>query len=120
MKTTLENIAHKHLGFETLETRNSDSLDFHNVAVWSVKSALEDAYHAGQSGSEDTVLGTRAFNRHRKDDNVMAIAKLDLLTKAARGEIDLNLLARMELAARGLDANGDWIGFDKAKALHGV
>src|ERR1700742_3341055 len=31
------------LGFETLETRNSDSADFRSVAVWSLKAALEAA-----------------------------------------------------------------------------
>lgn len=29
-------IAQKHLRIETLETRNSDRLDFHDVAVWSI------------------------------------------------------------------------------------
>ena len=40
-------IAQKHLGIETLETRNSDSLDFHDTAVWCIKDALEAAYRAG-------------------------------------------------------------------------
>lgn len=40
-------IAREHLGIETLETRNSDSLDFHNVSVWGVKDALQAAYEAG-------------------------------------------------------------------------
>ncbi|MGG2831922.1 DUF6900 domain-containing protein [Pseudomonas aeruginosa] len=40
-------IATTTLGLETLETRNSDSLDFHDLAVWSVKAALEAAYLAG-------------------------------------------------------------------------
>jgi len=43
----LTEIAKKHLSFETLETRNSDSLDFHDVAVWSLKEALQEAYEAG-------------------------------------------------------------------------
>ena len=33
---------------ETLETRNSDSLDFHDIAVWDLKKALEEAYEAGR------------------------------------------------------------------------
>ena len=41
-------IANEHLGIPTLEARHSDSLDFHNVAVWQVKSALEAAYDTGQ------------------------------------------------------------------------
>ena len=43
-----------------------------------------------------------------------------VLAAAARGEIDLNRLAREELAARGLDQNGVWVGFDKAAKIHNV
>ena len=46
--TILAEIAAKHLFLETLETRNSDSLDFHDRAVWSIKAALEAAYEAGR------------------------------------------------------------------------
>jgi hypothetical protein len=34
-------LARKHLLIETLATRRSDSLDFHDVAVWCVRDALE-------------------------------------------------------------------------------
>lgn len=41
-------IAAKHFhSIETLETRNSDRLDFHDVAVWAIRAALEAAYAAG-------------------------------------------------------------------------
>jgi hypothetical protein len=40
-------IAREHLCIETLETRNSDSLDFHDVSVIGVKRALQAAYQAG-------------------------------------------------------------------------
>ena len=43
----LTQIAQQHLDVETLETRRSDRLDFHDVAVWSIKAALEAAYQAG-------------------------------------------------------------------------
>jgi hypothetical protein len=43
----LTEIAKKHLSLETLETRNSDSLDFHDVSVWALKDALQEAYEAG-------------------------------------------------------------------------
>ncbi len=39
----------------------------------------------------------------------------DVLTAVARGEVDLNQIAINHLAGRGLDENGAWIGFDKAK-----
>ena len=51
MKSTIDQIfaliAEKHLFIETLETRNSDRLDFHDVSVWGVRSALEAAFKAG-------------------------------------------------------------------------
>ena len=43
----LTQIAQQHLDIETLETRRSDRLDFHDLAVWSIKAALEAAYLAG-------------------------------------------------------------------------
>jgi hypothetical protein len=50
----------------------------------------------------------------------MQTALIKTLTAAARGEIDLNRLAREELVSRGLDANGQWVGFAKAKEIHNV
>ena len=43
----LEEIARNHLGIQNLKTQNSDGLDFHDVAVWAIKSALEEAYKLG-------------------------------------------------------------------------
>jgi hypothetical protein len=47
----LEQIAKKHLFIETLETQHSDRLDFHDVSVWGVKSALQAAYEAGRKAA---------------------------------------------------------------------
>jgi hypothetical protein len=41
-------IARTLLNIETLTTRNSDDLDFHEVSVWSLKAALEVAFDAGR------------------------------------------------------------------------
>lgn len=44
----LTKIAQKYVfGLETLETQNSDSADFYDVAVWQIKDALIDAFVAG-------------------------------------------------------------------------
>jgi hypothetical protein len=40
-------IAREHLLVPTLKTRRNDSLDFHDVAVWQLKLALEAAFNAG-------------------------------------------------------------------------
>jgi hypothetical protein len=46
-RATLASIARRLLGFETLESRGSDSLDFREVGVERVAEALEAAYQAG-------------------------------------------------------------------------
>jgi hypothetical protein len=48
MNKELQTIAKTILDLETLETRNSDSLDFKEQAIWNIKEALEQAYRAGQ------------------------------------------------------------------------
>ena len=47
-------------------------------------------------------------------------ADTKVLAAVARGEIDLNLIAREEMAARGLDRDGKWVGFDKARESHNL
>jgi hypothetical protein len=47
-------IAERHLFLDTLETRMSDSLDFHDHAVWAVRSALEAAFEAGRRAASAT------------------------------------------------------------------
>jgi hypothetical protein len=42
-----------------------------------------------------------------------------LLAAAAQGRLDLNHLARVELASRGLDRDGVWVGFARAREIHG-
>lgn len=45
----VEKIGRDVMGLETLEQRKSDSLDFHDMAVWTMKAALEAAYAAGRA-----------------------------------------------------------------------
>jgi hypothetical protein len=49
LDVNLEEIARDMLGIETLETRDSDSLDFHGVSVWSLREALQAAYELGRN-----------------------------------------------------------------------
>jgi hypothetical protein len=53
----LAQIAREHLRIETLETRKSDNLDFHDVSVWGVKAALQAAYTLGSKVSRKTKAG---------------------------------------------------------------
>ncbi len=44
-------IAKRHFFIETLETRNRDRLDFHDVPVWAIRAALEEAFEAGRASA---------------------------------------------------------------------
>lgn len=44
----IKKIAREQLWLETLEVRNSDSLDFHELSVGQLQRALEAAYEAGR------------------------------------------------------------------------
>ena len=64
IENLLTQIAQSHLGIQTLEARNSDSLDFHDVAVWSLRDALAAAYKAG---AEQGVPTHKAAKTRRAD-----------------------------------------------------
>lgn len=49
LQAQLETIAAQHLRIETLQARNMDNLDFHEVSVWSLEKALKAAFEAGQA-----------------------------------------------------------------------
>lgn len=43
----LDRIARETLGIPTLRIQNSDGLDFHDLPVWVLADALEEAFNAG-------------------------------------------------------------------------
>lgn len=57
--TVVADIARRLLGIETLETQNSDSQDFHDLAVWQVRDALQAAYDAGVAAGRGAGRGGR-------------------------------------------------------------
>ena len=62
---------------------------------------------------------TENANRFTVDElGFIQTASAEVLAAVARGELDLNKLAREELAARGLDQDGHWVGFKKAAEIH--
>lgn len=63
----LELIAEDHLSIATLQTRYSDSLDFHDVSVWGVRTALKAAFEAGRQAAQETPR--RKVRRARKLTN---------------------------------------------------
>ena len=52
--TVITRIAQEVLGLKTLESRRMDDLDFHDLAVWSIREALERAYEAGRTAAPPT------------------------------------------------------------------
>lgn len=47
-----DQIAQEYMSIDTLETRNSDSLDFYECSVWSIRNALAKAYELGKAVKE--------------------------------------------------------------------
>jgi hypothetical protein len=62
LEQLLTQIAQSKLGIETLETRKSDSLDFHDVAVWCLRDALEAAFNAGVEQGSKAAKSDKANN----------------------------------------------------------
>lgn len=68
-------IARKHLHIETLETRNRDCLDFHEVGVVGVQRALQDAYDAGRADADHGAASMiEALRENLTPEAVAAIA----------------------------------------------
>ena len=62
LEQLLTQIAQSKLGIETLETRSSDGLDFHDVAVWCLRDALEAAFNAGVEQGRKAAKSDKANN----------------------------------------------------------
>jgi len=45
-------ITRRNFFVETLETRDGDGLDFHEVAVWAMRAALQEAYAVGLTAAQ--------------------------------------------------------------------
>ena len=65
-------------------------------------------------------MTTNAHTFTVDETGFIQIAAIKVLAAVARGELHLNRLAKEELAARGLNDQGNWIGFDAAKKHHNV
>lgn len=65
----LTKIAQDSLNIQTLETRNSDSLDFHEVATWGLKNAITAAYRLkAQNDPPKWVVDVIAVTYFFRDD----------------------------------------------------
>ncbi len=74
-----------------------------------------------QTGKER--LMTKDYESRADDINprfIFSTTATALLVEALRGDFDLKQLIRRELANRGLNTEGNWVGFDKAAQIHKV
>ncbi|MDO8943237.1 MAG: hypothetical protein Q7U75_08620 [Desulfobacterales bacterium] len=55
---------------------------------------------------------------HENPDFLFSITSTALLLAIESGSIDPILLARRELASRGVDRSGTWVGFTAAVRIH--
>jgi hypothetical protein len=76
--------------------------------------------YLGGKGNMENQSGYSAGPFSVDEIGFIQIADAKVLAAVARGEIDLNRIAREELAARGLGLNGEWVGFQKAREIHGI
>src|SRR5690554_4195370 len=107
---TLARIAKEHMQIETLETRKLDALDFHTVAVWEAKSALQAAYDAGRAealgGADAKVALVNALRENLSPEAVATIAHLLTPTpKSGHRELDAEVAWFATLLAETL---GGW------------
>ena len=58
------------------------------------------------------------MNDEQNPNYMFSLTATTLLTSIAKGEIDPVYFAKQELANRGLNLDGAWVGFGKAKDIH--
>jgi len=65
-----------------------------------------------------------ALYANRKDDDnptyIFSLTSSKILAEAIKGDFDLIYLIRRELANRGQDSTGKWVGFDEAAKIHRI
>lgn len=131
MKKQLEKIAAKSLDLETLETRSSDSLDFHDTAVWQIKEALEAAYQAGKKDAGKIKKAPKKIEAEQitRDEDakgyqdekdpryLFSTTERALLIAIIDGDLDAKKLAAEQLGNRGYGRGMKWLGFEAAAKL---
>lgn len=73
--------------------------------------------------SEEERIMSKDYDNRADDINpryIFSLTATALLVEALRGDFDLKRLIRQELAKRGQDNKGNWVGFDKAVQIHKI
>lgn len=104
VRGTVADLARRRLGFETLETRGRDSLDFRECSAESVRGALSEAFDAGraaQRAADDAAFAAslarvRAAVSAVQEANDRLLRHLDTRAETLRG-----IIARGERRGKG-------------------
>ena len=51
---------------------------------------------------------------------IFSLTSTQLIVEGLKGDFDIKYMLRRELANRGCDEKGSWIGFNQAKVLHKI
>ncbi|MDI1355766.1 MAG: hypothetical protein PSX36_12665 [bacterium] len=117
---------------EIAEGRNSNFADVVNgidsnlkdfsTTMWEAMKEWDKT--AGKSEEKSRAKFDPRFYANRKDDDnpsfIFTGTSSKLLAEAIEGDFDLIYLVRRELANRGQDSKGKWVGFDEAKKIHRI
>lgn len=69
-----------------------------------------------QLTTNDLMAALRKFDNDATDKvGAMQLMDTDILLAAALGKVDLNQVAALMVAARGLGRRGEWVGFIEAE-----
>ena len=110
-------IARKHLLIETLEERNCDSLDFHDVNVLCVKDALLAAYRAGAEAARASGAATAEANT---DGGLPDPSGIDVhaLLAARRQIASIWSIEDVQIVRSGLTDDQAWEVLQRVRKCH--
>ncbi len=74
-------IARKTLEIDTLETQKHDRYDFHELAVWTIKQALEQAYAAGERSMVTPTSDRKPADLSRYDLRALPLGNSEYLVE---------------------------------------
>lgn len=98
--------------------RNNDQLDFEWIGILLSKGKTRQAFDYAQS-LDTAMRDLLFFMRELPDDEnpqlLFSCTHTQLLVQIANGMIDPVASAKAELANRGLNLNGEWVGFKNSK-----
>lgn len=71
------------------------------------KTGFNEARYANRSDAENPAY-------------IFSLTSTQVLVEALKGDFDLKYMVRRELANRGQDENGQWVGFEEAAQIHNI